>query len=314
MSANGIADCAGTSHDSPQLAIRHARRADSANRGGNPKNRLGTENPIHLSADSEDRRFYKAVVRGTGIEGAQSIEFSDPGLSGRVLGSQPENVEGGEPAGAKRAHLVQLEITIPADTKPGDHPFRLIARAGLTNELSIRTGAEAVLQESDISTPLNRFPVTINGRIAKRGENDAFWLEIGAGQTLTFEAFSGNPAFDPAIGIYEPSGSWFDPNRLNRVSFNDEPLHFPGLSSNPRLVYTFRKAGRYCLKVGAFSGQGGPDHVYELRITPGVTTPPALHPKLKQNWEERQFTRVLSPEWLPMLARRGGAKTDIPAA
>ena len=56
---------------------------------------------------------YKAVVRGTGIEGARSIEFSDPGLSGRVLGSQPENVEGGEPAGAKRAHLVRISFRDP---------------------------------------------------------------------------------------------------------------------------------------------------------------------------------------------------------
>ena len=67
------------------------------------------------------------------------------------------------------------------------------------------------------------------------------------------------------------------------------------------------------MKIGAFSGQGGPDFVYEFRISPGVTAATLLHPNLKQNWEERQFTRVISADWISMLAQRGSADRDIKA-
>jgi hypothetical protein len=59
------------------------------------------------------------------------------------------------------------------------------------------------------------------------------------------------------------------------------------------------------VKVQGFNGEGGPDHVYELRITPGTTAAPTLHPELLTIFEERQFTRKLGPDWLTSLARRG---------
>jgi hypothetical protein len=72
-------------------------------------------------------------------------------------------------------------------------------------------------------------------------------------------------------------------------------------------VERFDHAGKYCLKVQGFSGQGGPDSVYRLRITPGVAPPPVLHPDLPSAWEERQFVRGLGRDRLRELAQRGGA-------
>jgi len=252
-------------------------------------------------------RSFHAVIRGTALAGAQSVIFTDTGFRGRVLGCAPEQAE---EARGKPADLAQVELSIPAEAKPGDHAFRLITPAGLTNELVIRSTNEHILAESDATGPLQQFPLTINGRLAKRGESDSYWLELSAAQKLTFEVVSGSPAFDPSIAIYEPSGSWFDAKRLNRIAFNDEPLHFPGLASNPRLTYVFAKGGKYCLRVNAFTGQGGPDFVYELRITPAETPAPTLHPKRKETWEERQFTRVVSAEWMRDIAKRSGAKVD----
>src|SRR5439155_10510543 len=65
-------------------------------------------------------------------------------------------------------------------------------------------------------------------------------------------------------------------------------------------------AGKYCVRVQGFSGQGGPDCVYQLRIVRGVTSLPSLHPAPKTNWEERLFTRRLADNRMEELARRGG--------
>jgi len=101
---------------------------------------------------------------------------------------------------------------------------------------------------------------------------------VADGTTLTFEAVSRAAGFDPAVSLYEASGSWFNAQRLNRIAFNDEPLYFPGLSTNARLVHHFSLGGKYYMKVQGFNGDGGPDRAYELRIAPGVTGAPRLQP------------------------------------
>src|SRR5262249_24980869 len=148
-----------------------------------------------------------------------------------------------------------------------------------------------------------------NSRIMRPGESNDFWIDAPADKTLTFEVTSGAAGFDPSVAIYEPTGSWFDPNRLNRVASNDEPLYFPGLSTNARLVQRFVQGGKYCVKVQGFSGQGAPDFSYQLRIAPGVTPPPVLHPEIKTIWEEREFTRRLAQNRLEELDRRGAASS-----
>ena len=49
------------------------------------------------------------------------------------------------------------------------------------------------------------------------------------------------PNFDPALTIYEPSGSWFDPERLNRIAYNDEPVWVFGKPTDAYLVHRFRQ-------------------------------------------------------------------------
>ena len=123
------------------------------------------------------------------------------------------------------------------------------------------------------------FPVILSGQIARRGETDYYAFDAAAGQKLTFQAISGLPVagapggnaagFDPSVALYEPSGSWFDPKRINRIAFNDEPLWIIGKRTDAYLVHSFAKKGRYLLRIEAFSGQGGPDYGYQIKITPG---------------------------------------------
>ena len=275
-----------------------------------PEPRLLSIYPLTVPAG----RSSTAIIRGIAIQDARSIQFSDLGLTAIVKGTEAERVESERPAGAAPSVLLHVEIAAAPNSKPGDHSLRVVTAKGLTNQINFRVADTPVTVENDVTGPLQTFPITLNGRIGNRGENDSYWVDVDAGQTLTLEAVSGYQAFDPSISIHEPSGSWFDPKRLNRIAFNDEPLHFPGLSSNPRLVHTFAKKGRYSVKLGAFSGQGGPDYVYELRITPSGAATSHLHPKAKPSWEERQFTRSVSGDWMQRIAARGGAKVENPNA
>jgi hypothetical protein len=238
---------------------------------------------------------FVAVVRGADLGDARSIVFEGGGVTGVVTG-----------AGGEAGKEANVRVSVGTDTTAGRHDFRLITAHGITNKIALEVIEGQVLQEDAVTVPLTHFPVTISGRLAQPGETDAYWIETAAGTTLTFEAASRAAGFDPAVALYEPSGSWFDPRRLNRIAFNDEPLYFPGLSTNARLVHHFPKAGRFCLKVHWFNGDGAPERTYQLRIIQGATAAPGLHPELKAVFEERQFTRVLGLDWMKQLALRGG--------
>lgn len=243
------------------------------------------------------------VIRGSDLAGARAVAFEGGGIEGRVLGVDTEQLLPGENA---RKQVVRVQLTVAPEASIGKHYLRAVTAQGISNKITLQVLAEPVLEETGISGPLRRFPVVINGRIARPGESDCYWVEVAAGSSLTFEASSGSAGFDPSLALYEPSGSWFDPQRLNRVAFNDEPLYFPGLSTDARLVQRFARSGRYCLKIQGFSGQGAADFVYDLRISPGIRPLQPLHPPLKETWEERQFTRRLLNSRLEELARRGG--------
>ncbi len=242
---------------------------------------------------------FEATVRGSDLAGARALVFDRPGVSAAALGM--------EKASEEKQELFRIRVTVAADAAMGRREVRVLTPKGVSNAITLHVVDEPVIDEAQAADSLKRFPVVINGRISEPGETDAFWIEAAAGETLSFEAAPETPGLDPSLSLYAPSGSWFDPERLNRVAANDEPLYFPGLSLDARLVHRFERGGRYRLKVLAFSGQGGPDYVYRLRISRGEAPVPDLHPDIKADWEERQFTRRLGADRMEALARRGGA-------
>jgi hypothetical protein len=251
-------------------------------------------------------RAYEAVVRGRNVKGARALDIAGEGVKGRVLRVEAEPSIEEEGKNAAATDLVYIEISSDAAAQPGVRRVRLLTPNGVTNELTISMVAKPLVAESKAPDPIRALPLVVAGRISKRGEVDVFWFEADAGQTLTFQAKSGNSSLDPLLSIVERSPSWLDPNHMDRIAFNDEPLFFPGLSTDAQLVHTFRKAGKYCLKVESSNGQGSADAVYELRILEGAAPEIPPHPKLKENgWEERQFTRQLTFERPKELARRG---------
>jgi hypothetical protein len=231
----------------------------------------------------------KADVRGTALDGARALIFEKTGITAAITGVVPVASDGSQTA--------HVDVAVTPDAEAGWHRFRLVTRGGVTNELRVMVVDEPVL----------------SGRIERNGDVSNHWIDAKAGETLTIEAMSGFKSFDPTLSLFEETSTWFDPHRVVRLAFNDDPLPFPGLSTDARLVHRFDHAGKYCIQVGSFDGKGGPDYSYFLRINHGVAQAPPLHPEAKAAWEERRFTRTITPDWVTELARRGGAEEPQPA-
>jgi len=265
--------------------------------------------------------MFTAVVRGNGLRGATSIFLQDAPLAIAIEGTEAEPPA--ESGGRSRTPFdrVRLRVEVARDARPGRYPFRIVTPQGISNSVVLDVSEHPVVAEPDGShedpetaIAVASIPVVFAGRIARRGETDYYALEAKAGETMTFEAISGLPSigapggnaqgFDPQLQVFEQSGSWFDPKRWNRIAANDEPLWVIGRLTDAHLAYRFARSGRYLLRIQAFSGQGGPDYSYQLRIVPGSA--PRSTPAATASWEERSYSRRLSTDRLTELAVRGG--------
>ncbi len=256
---------------------------------------------------------FTATVRGSNLKEARAVVVDGAGVRMVVEGMGKES----SPA----RDTVKIRVETGAETKSGRYSFRMVTESGVSNALVLGIAEGAVLAEpeglhetTETAVVVVGVPVVYAGLIGKKGETDLYSFQAKAGETLTFQVRSGLPSlgapggnangFDPAISIFEESGSWFDSKRLNRVAFNDEPLWVLGRLTDAYLAHTFAKAGRYYLRLEAFSGQGGPDYGYQLQILPGTVE--QEREAGKTDWEERTFERPLTANRLNELAARGG--------
>jgi hypothetical protein len=253
---------------------------------------------------------YEATIRGVLLRDTQAIWFEADCIHAHVdkVDRDPES----DPSAATPTDVVNVHVTVDPTAKPGSYPFRVVTEQGVSNAASMRVTAERAILEMEGSTGepehaprLSGFPMVVNGRIAKKGEVDYYSFETQPGEELSFEVFSGFSPFDPSLTILEPSGSWFDPHRLNRVAFSDEPLWYPDFSTDTRLVHRFEHGGRFLVRVEGFEGRGSPSDVYQLRVSTGKVAPASLRALPKPGWQERTFTRQITADWLERLRERG---------
>jgi hypothetical protein len=260
---------------------------------------------------------YRATVRGRALAGAYAVWFGATGVEGEIAGFEADADRPGAAAdkartGPKTVQSVEIEFRLTAEAPVGGHSFRLITPHGLSNSLEFYVHDEAaVLEQSGVhelppdATPIANLPAAIHGRIAESGEVDYYSFTARAGEELRFAAFS-SEAMDPAIAIYEPTGSWFDPNRATRLAFHDEDVACPDLTTEPSLEYRFEKDGTYLVRVNGFWGYGGADHSYVLLLTSARAEDSEKEKKDSRDpdWEERTWTRKLDPERMKSLWHR----------
>ena len=268
---------------------------------------------------------FHTTVRGADLKEAKAVFVEEPGL--RMVVESSGAAKG--PKSKNSPDFVKLRVETEADFRPGRYMFRLVTPGGVSNALPLQITDTTLLTEPDgthetpeTAVPVAAVPAIYTGLIAQRGESDFYAFDAKAGETLTFQVLSGLPSigaaggnangFDPSLSIFEVSGSWFDAKRLNRIAFNDEPLWVLGRGTDANLTHSFQKPGRYLVRLDAFSGQGGPDYSYILRILRGDVPPDP--PAGKADWEERTYQRPLGSNRMNDLAARGGGTLNRKAA
>ena len=263
---------------------------------------------------------FSVTLRGRSLEGARALWFNSSDVSATVLSLENVETVGAEKteedAEAKPVQRLTARFRIDPGAAPGRRTLRVITPFGLSNPLTFGVYPEPDHREGQLphdlaseAEPLAGYPLVVHGTIGQPAEVDYYSFEVSREERLQFEV--GSLALsDMAITLYEPSGSWFSPDRARRIAFSDEPVSYPELTAEPVLRHRFEKSGRYLVRVSSFLGEGGPDHAYLLRIRracddseeKGKGMPPrksGIDP-----WQERTWTRELRSDRMVVLRQR----------
>jgi hypothetical protein len=268
---------------------------------------------------------FSATVRGRSLDGITGVWFDCEHLSATVSGVEREKAAagaGGKGKGSSGAplQLLSLKIKPAAGAPAGLHYMRVLSAGGLSNPLPVRVHAEPSLSEdaaahgaAEQSQRIPEYPVVVNGKLGVRGEVDFYAFDAEQGETVRFDALTAGGGFDPSLTLYAATGSWFRPDRLNELAFNDEAVSYPGLPLHATLTYQFPRKGRYFIRLNGFLGEGGPDQAYQLSIRravegqAGQDLMQAAHmppPADDLAWKERVWKRELKPDRLKVLWSR----------
>jgi hypothetical protein len=154
----------------------------------------------------------------------------------------------------------------------------------------------------------------IHGKINQDTELDYYQFEVLAGQELVLEVIPWG--FESELGLYEATGSWFEPNRVRQLALASQDKY----TTAPQLTFRFSKGGRYLARVGFFanvSSQFGPDSSYQLRIASAGTVSQRekrAGPRADSAWRERTFEPRLRPDRLQTLWSRTLEKPQAEAS
>jgi hypothetical protein len=183
------------------------------------------------------------TIRGSNLENASRIEFATPKIQAEIRKVQHNQIEA-------RIHL-------DAAVEPGRHDLRLIAPHGSTVawfEVGDRSETKEQEPNNDIQHAQSiTLPTLINGKITQ-GDYDFYKFEARAGETLTFDVSARRygSAVDSVLSLFDQNGT--------QLAYIDDYYWF----KDPHLVYTFKKAGTYIVRVNGTSESGSPSGDYRL--------------------------------------------------
>lgn len=162
-----------------------------------------------------------------------------------------------------------LSIRVESDVKPGVHWIRLSDDEGATTlrPFLVGTLSEIVEKETDGPIALERSQVTINGRLAKRGDVDEFAVGLKKGQTLVAAVdanrFLASP-MDAVLQIASSEGFVLAQNDDDRGMDPLATLEVPADGTFLVRIFAFPATADSSINFA-----GGDTYVYRLTVTTG---------------------------------------------
>ena len=218
------------------------------------------------------------------------------------------------------SYRVLVRIEIGRSFPLGVHRLRLVSPSGVSNPMEFQVVDHPVVIEGNdphqaaFQGQPTSLPVVIHGRLADPGEVDYYSFSASEGQELSFK-IARSPGFDARLALYQPKGSWLDPNRPRRLLL-DEDRSSDMMLGKTEGTYRVVQTGQYAVEVSSLFGKGSPDSAYELQVF--ANDRPALaKEQTERDWLRSagsSFDRKVGADWIGTLQSRAAEEAEKPGS
>jgi hypothetical protein len=233
-------------------------------------------------------------------------------VRGEFLDSKTWELEGGEIQRQEKGDAPQAPTSVSlagrlnAGTPPGVRSLRLQHASGLVTPLRVMTGESPAKMESEKNDTLQTaeaigMPVTVNGRIDSRWDEDIYRFEVESETTLVFDidAERLGSRLDARLALLDGSGKTLAAN--DDAKLDEGPLNW-----DPQITHTFKERGTCFIKVSSQQRRGGEDYGYALSVrrpSPGFT--------LRLASERLSVPRGETGQWNVSVQRQEGFQGEL---
>ena len=213
-------------------------------------------------------------------------------------------------------YRVLVRIGIGPSIPLGIHRLRLVSPSGISNPVEFQVVDHPVVIEGDephqaaLQGQPTNLPVVIHGRLADPGEVDYYSFSASEGQELSFKIARAQ-GFDARLALYQPKGSWLDPNRPRRLLL-DEDRSSDMMRGKTEGTYRVVQTGQYAVEVSSLFGKGSPDSAYELQVF-ADDKPPLAKEQTERHWLRSagsSFDRKVGADWMVTLQSRAAEEAE----
>ncbi|HEY2952073.1 MAG TPA: PPC domain-containing protein [Verrucomicrobiae bacterium] len=204
------------------------------------------------------------TLRGQNLTNVTAIHFDDAKFESATRIKSRDKAKVPEKADAKKIGdtQIELELCLPADTRPGPISYYVENADGLsaTNQLLVVDAAVLVKEKEPNggfkSAQRIQLPATITGSISDGMDVDVFRIEARGGQRLRAEIFAARhgSALDATLTLYDARG--------HILATADDTKE----SRDALLEFMPPSDGFYFLAVTDAHEKAGPTHVYLLVV------------------------------------------------
>ncbi len=202
----------------------------------------------------------RVELRGLKLENAREVRLASGKGTIKLLKKEKVAVPNMQEASKVGDSRVEVELTIPADAPGEAAEVVVVTPAGESTHkvLLDRTppGAETEPNDGFKQAQPIKIGDTVQGRIERDKDVDVYRFDVKAGQTVTVEVFADRlgGALDSFLTVHDEAG--------NVVGSCDD---IPG-STDSRVEFKAAKAGVFFATVIDAHDQGGPTHLYRLKV------------------------------------------------
>ncbi len=217
----------------------------------------------------------KVVVRGKKLDEVKEVRFNGQSAPVKLLNKGKAGVPQKQEANRAGDSQVEIELTVPADLKPGDGELVAVSDAGTSEVFKLVIDAEPVVQEKEPNDGFAQSQLVEIGKVVEgtlhQGQNvDVFRIEGKAGDKLVCEVTAARrgSVLDSLLSLYDA--------RQRLVATADD---LPGSQArtaitgtedlsrrDSRLEITLPSSGVFYLALQDAHDLGGPAHPYRLKI------------------------------------------------